>query len=155
MKDQHTISCNVHKVWKMKVPPRMKVFAWLVFYNKILTRDNLAKRGWQLASICFLCRDACENIKHMFSECTLTLEVYDKVSLHFKFPQRDWRRTLQEMQAQNWIVRKGGGSKMEDIIIITMFICWRERCRIIFKEEANSTEYMKQEVIDQRSWLKW
>lgn len=105
----------------------MKVFTCLVFYffyNKILTAENMAKRGWYLTSICFLCRDACESMKHMFSDCAFSLEVYDKISDHFELLTRNWRRTLQEIQAQNWIIRKGGGSRTYDIILIAIFACW-------------------------------
>ena len=33
--------------WKIVVPHRYLVFLWLAFHNKILTRDNLLKRGWK------------------------------------------------------------------------------------------------------------
>lgn len=31
-------------VWKLNGPPRIDIFLWLLTNNKILTRDNLAKR---------------------------------------------------------------------------------------------------------------
>jgi hypothetical protein len=31
-------------VWKILVPPRLHIFLWLMANNKVLTRDNLAKR---------------------------------------------------------------------------------------------------------------
>ena len=34
----------VHAVWKLKIPPRVQIFLWLLSKNKLLTRDNLAKR---------------------------------------------------------------------------------------------------------------
>ena len=30
-------------MWKLKVPPRIHIFLWLLANNKLLTRDNLAK----------------------------------------------------------------------------------------------------------------
>ena len=30
-------------IWKIKVPPNIHVFLWLIYYNKSLTRENLAK----------------------------------------------------------------------------------------------------------------
>lgn len=32
-------------LWKVKVPPRMKVFMWLI-RNNILMKNSLARRGW-------------------------------------------------------------------------------------------------------------
>jgi hypothetical protein len=34
----------VSSIWKLSVPPRVQLFLWLVSNNKVLTRDNLAKR---------------------------------------------------------------------------------------------------------------
>jgi hypothetical protein len=30
-------------MWKIKVPPRIHIFLWLLANNKVLTRDNLVK----------------------------------------------------------------------------------------------------------------
>lgn len=32
-------------MWKTKIPPRVRVFMWLVLRNNILTRDNSLRRG--------------------------------------------------------------------------------------------------------------
>jgi hypothetical protein len=32
-------------VWKLKIPPRVQMFLWLFSQNKVMTRDNLRKRG--------------------------------------------------------------------------------------------------------------
>jgi hypothetical protein len=34
----------VHVVWKLRIPPRVQIFLWLLSKNKLLTRDNLSKR---------------------------------------------------------------------------------------------------------------
>jgi hypothetical protein len=31
-------------VMSIKVPPKIHLFIWLLFHNRVLTRDNLAKR---------------------------------------------------------------------------------------------------------------
>jgi hypothetical protein len=55
-------------VWKIKVPPRIHVFLWLVANNKVLTRDNLAKRKSLDDLLCLFC---CENeiASHLFFDC--------------------------------------------------------------------------------------
>lgn len=45
------------KFWKMKVPHRYLVFAWLVIHNKILTRDNLSKRQNVDDTSCLFCSE--------------------------------------------------------------------------------------------------
>jgi hypothetical protein len=36
---------HVSAVWKIKILPRVHFFLWLLINNRVLTRDNLAKRG--------------------------------------------------------------------------------------------------------------
>jgi hypothetical protein len=35
------------KIWKGKIPEKIKIFLWLISNGAILTRDNLMKRKWQ------------------------------------------------------------------------------------------------------------
>jgi hypothetical protein len=35
---------DIHGVWKVKIPPKIHFFHWLLAHNKLLTRDNLSKR---------------------------------------------------------------------------------------------------------------
>lgn len=47
LKGEPESTIRIHKVWKMKVPPRFKVFAWLAYHEKILTAENLQKKGME------------------------------------------------------------------------------------------------------------
>lgn len=94
LKNQPTFTVYIHRVWKMKVPPRMKIFAWLVYYRKILTAKNLMKRGWNLPSICVLFRKENEFIKHLFSECTFTLLLYESVTRVMRLQQEIGKKFL-------------------------------------------------------------
>jgi hypothetical protein len=37
---------NHAKIWKGKVPNKIKIFLWLITNNAILTKDNLIRRKW-------------------------------------------------------------------------------------------------------------
>ena len=37
-------------IWNSLVPPKVNFFAWEVWWGKILTMENLKRRGFQLAS---------------------------------------------------------------------------------------------------------
>ncbi|KAH1057306.1 hypothetical protein J1N35_035371 [Gossypium stocksii] len=46
------------KIWKLKVPPRMKSFLWMVSIDRLPTKEFLIRRGvqiWQLESGCPWC----------------------------------------------------------------------------------------------------
>ena len=45
-------------------------FAWEASWGKVLTLDQLKKRGWTLANRCFLCYAEEESIDHILIHCT-------------------------------------------------------------------------------------
>jgi hypothetical protein len=58
----------MHVMWKIHVPSRLLVFLWLLANNKVLTRDNLAKRKQVDDKTCLFCDDL-ELVLHLFFEC--------------------------------------------------------------------------------------
>ena len=42
-------------VWNPWVPSKVSFFAWEATWEKVLTLDQLERRGWSLANRCFLC----------------------------------------------------------------------------------------------------
>ncbi|CAL1377475.1 unnamed protein product [Linum trigynum] len=66
-------------IWKGVVPPKVCIFLWLVFHRRILTLDNLKRRGWQLANRCELCGCEEETIDHMFTGCAFVAEVWGRL----------------------------------------------------------------------------
>ena len=51
-------------VWNSIVSPKISFFAWEVWWGKILTMEQLKKRGFQLASRCPLCGNAEKDLNH-------------------------------------------------------------------------------------------
>ena len=56
-------------LWKAKSPSRIAVFAWLAVLGRILTTDNLRRRGVPVVSRCFLCLAAEETVDHLLLHC--------------------------------------------------------------------------------------
>jgi hypothetical protein len=46
---------NNNKLWKLKIPLRIKVFGWYLRKGVILTKDNLAKQNWHGSRKCVCC----------------------------------------------------------------------------------------------------
>nr|CAE04469.3 OSJNBa0029L02.10 [Oryza sativa Japonica Group] len=54
------------KIWGLKVPLKIKIFIWMFTKNKILTKDNLFKRGWRKGKAnCQFC-DQTETLQPLF-----------------------------------------------------------------------------------------
>ena len=69
---------NISAVWEIKVPPKIHFFLWLVAHNKLLTRDNLAKRQHLDILTCLFCNEN-ETVEHMFFDCVVANTMWDEM----------------------------------------------------------------------------
>ena len=59
---------NNKKIWKSKIPLKVKIFMWYLRKGVVLTKDNLARRNWLGSKKCCFCTHD-ETIKHLFFQC--------------------------------------------------------------------------------------
>jgi zinc-binding in reverse transcriptase len=137
-----TIKINIDEIWKLNVPPRFKVWAWMMLLNRILTTDNLKKKGWSLVSMCVMCRANEESVEHLFSSCSFTCFLFHTLSLLFTIEfLTDLITAISDTTTQN---------KTREIILIAHFIIWRERCSRIFRNQMKQNHLLLEEIILQR-----
>ncbi|XP_078149464.1 uncharacterized protein LOC144544782 [Carex rostrata] len=133
MKDGPRILNGSQRIWKLQAPPRMKVFGWLALNNRLLTIDNLNKRGWPLVNRCVLCRVQGESIKHMLDECNFSKSVYSMLAntVPAMVPNLSNNTPPTQMLTDVSI------SKIQrETMLIMQFIIWRERCARTFSERG-------------------
>lgn len=76
-----TANWNLHTaIWKSECIPKVKLFNWTLLKGKILTAENLRKRGIQGPSICCFCRAEEESIQHSFLLCTFAQSYWNQLS---------------------------------------------------------------------------
>ena len=56
-------------IWNPVVPSKIGVFAWEATWGKVLTLDQLKRRGMTLVNRCFMCEKNEENIDHLLIHC--------------------------------------------------------------------------------------
>ena len=61
--------------------PKIDIFSWTVLHGKILTGDNLQKRGIEVLFIYSLCWVNSETIEHIFFFCEFAREVWDQFTI--------------------------------------------------------------------------
>lgn len=55
------------RIWKTgQVPPKVGFFLWTIIRGRVLTTENLKKRGWHIVSRCSFCLAAEESVEHLF-----------------------------------------------------------------------------------------
>ena len=63
------------QVWHSNCIPKVNNFIWLFLHNKLLTTENLRKRGISSPSRCAMCNSAEETSCHIFLQCKVSLSV--------------------------------------------------------------------------------
>ena len=78
---------SITPIWKAKAEPKCKIFAWILLHRKILTADNLERRGWPHDPLCKLCNSAPEMPAHLCKDCPYTSAVWTHVVRWFDLQQ--------------------------------------------------------------------
>ena len=73
-------------MWKLKVPLKVKVFMWLMIKDRILTRNNLTKRGWTGNTQCHFCATE-ETVDHLIFQCSLAKMIWQIVVCALDLPR--------------------------------------------------------------------
>lgn len=69
------------KLWKLKIPPKVKAFLRRATRNCLPTRDNLRYRGISIPSSCVFCNEGIENSWHVFIACPFTQGCWSEARL--------------------------------------------------------------------------
>ncbi|WVZ82089.1 LOW QUALITY PROTEIN: hypothetical protein U9M48_029391 [Paspalum notatum var. saurae] len=56
------------KIWRLKIPLKIKIFLWFLKKEVLLTKDNLVRRNWRGTVTCDFCKQS-ESIQHLFFDC--------------------------------------------------------------------------------------
>jgi len=66
-------------VWKNECLPKIKFFAWTLLNGKILTAENLRKKGIQGPSMWCLCRKEEESSQNLFLDCAIARHCWQQI----------------------------------------------------------------------------
>ena len=64
-----TIFFNLKMVWNPWIPSKVSFFTWEACWEKVLTLDQVPRRGWILTNKCALCKRESESIDHIILHC--------------------------------------------------------------------------------------
>nr|CAD1822879.1 unnamed protein product [Ananas comosus var. bracteatus] len=131
-------------LWKNKLPLKVKIFGWLVLLKKVLTRDNLAKRGWSGVDTCSLCLDEAETIEHLFMNCYVT-----RALLGCLLPNKGFLRACMSIDSLwNMCCGKRGvvGRKESAKVAAVWWVIWLERNRRTFDNKKLSIRQLLADI---------
>jgi ribonuclease HI len=118
-----------HKLWKLQMPLKLKLFAWLAGYDKLLTWAALQRRGWMGPSVCLLCRSGPEDLLHLLLYCPFSKAVWQQASNFFSL-QIPWRGSSINDAFTRWF---SAISAPHSLVIHFGWQLWLERNRVLFE----------------------
>jgi ribonuclease HI len=114
------------KVWKMIVPPKVKVFWWRVLHEFLPAKEILNRRHIDPTAFCERCGAERESINHALIECTVAKIFWQQIKqlTGAKLPHlhhATWASDLMRDEVCN--------EKNRSIFIIGMYSLWTQRNR--------------------------
>jgi exonuclease III len=122
------------KVWQPFIWPKVSFFLWLTAQNRILTWDNLMKRGFTGPSRCSLCMQNEETMEHLLNTCHYSQQIWDWGAQAMRRSQRN-RSSIRETLV-NWDAVSFHNPILQRIWQLLpgfiLWALWKERNKRIF-----------------------
>ena len=67
---------SIKKIWRLNIPPKIKMFWWKLLHDGLPVAYNLNQRGCKLEPTCKVRGDYDENIDHMLIQCRVAREIW-------------------------------------------------------------------------------
>ena len=129
--------------------PKIDIFNWLLCHNRILTADNLRRKGFHGPSRCYLCLANEENAQHLFLECRYAEDVWSE-TLRLWTPGYTLPSTIFDLYT-NWMQCYPGQLPNKSWfkagwLVLPKLVCWHlwlERNNRIFQEKPHTANAVR------------
>jgi hypothetical protein len=127
-------------IWRSKAPPRVAFFAWTAAWGKILTVDNLRRRGLVVVNRCWLCESDGESVDHLLLHCGAARALWNaffvRFGLYWVMPC-----SVKELLACWWSCGRSRSAVVWKMVPLCIMWCiWSERNLRCFEDSSRSIE---------------
>jgi hypothetical protein len=131
-------------VWKAKAPSKVAFFLWTASLGKILTTDNLRKRGIIIMDWCCMCKAGGESVNHLFIHCPVASDLWNMFFHLFGVLWVMPKGVVDLLSGWNGpSVRSEAGKIWKILLHCIMWCLWCERNARSFKGEETSIPALK------------
>ena len=115
-------------IWRCPSWPKVDYFSWLLCHSKILTHENLQRKGFHGPLKCSLCEENSESVTHLMLECRFSMQIWFKF-LHTLNSNITLPSSTAELFSK-WANRYPGPPPKNQVIkaawsILPKVICWQ------------------------------
>ncbi|KAJ4803271.1 RNA-directed DNA polymerase (reverse transcriptase)-related family protein [Rhynchospora pubera] len=134
-------------IWKLPLPPNLQTFLFLLGSDRLLTQEQLQKRGVNLQPGCVLCQlPILEIAKHLFFECSFTVTVWGLLDLGTVFNSN----LMLDLLLFNFSAARGN-RRRGALLATALWGTWLERNNRIFRQRhrlpAHITHWISSEAM--------
>ncbi|BBH09066.1 hypothetical protein Prudu_021464 [Prunus dulcis] len=115
-------------LWKLKIPPKLKIFAWLIAQGKILSNEQRVRRQLTLDASCGVCEWPIETTLHILRDCYKARDIWNTTNL---LSQAVWCSNIP------WSL----------VFIFTCWYVWKWRNHQVFQGDDDVSPYPKQLIV--------
>ncbi|KAJ4778172.1 RNA-directed DNA polymerase (reverse transcriptase)-related family protein [Rhynchospora pubera] len=132
-------------IWKLKTPPSLKHFLFYVSLGRILTQDQLLKRGIHINPRCYMCQQqVLEDAEHLFCQCVLAKEIWGRLRI------TSWATNSVQNMCQALHSCNSGLSQFEKTIICSaIWTLWKERNSRIFRDTTRTSQALHDWIVQE------
>lgn len=120
------------KMWSLTLPPKVKLFSWLLIRKRLQVRSHLYKFLPNINPECPLCKNHMETINHLFFECQFAVNIWRCTYFFPNYIQQnfdgiEWMALLPHTKAAD------GPNALSKALLLCWQI-WEARNNCIFKD---------------------
>ncbi|KAJ3685489.1 hypothetical protein LUZ61_014653 [Rhynchospora tenuis] len=132
-------------LWKIKAPPKVRIFIWILLLDRLLMQQNLTIKNWPSIASCICCNHGIEETaSHLFVLCDFAVQVWTLIQVHFGLLAMIFALEVDRFWLQN---RKSIGPSWDIIWAAVSWSIWKERNRRIFSSKRLSPQLLCIEIL--------
>lgn len=118
------------ELWRIKAPPKVKLFFWLALHRRLWTADRRKRHGLQDEDSCALCDQHQETVSHLFLGCVFARQVWAGVLLPLHL--QDLVPPHEQEIAPWWISQRkrldtASRPLFDSLLLLVTWCLWKER----------------------------
>ncbi|KAK1278839.1 hypothetical protein QJS04_geneDACA023696 [Acorus gramineus] len=134
------------QIWKLKISLKIKVFMWLLSFERLLTRTYRARWAPNDSILCPLCSAAPENVHHLFCACPVAMEFWGAVGIQTGLQHTF--ASIDDVWAAGKAMKRAAMNSLEATILQAInpagaWTIWRTRNEVIFQGSRIYQENMQ------------
>ncbi|CAA7019711.1 unnamed protein product [Microthlaspi erraticum] len=131
------------RVWRVKVPERVRVFLWLVSHQVIMTNVERKRRHLCDSDVCSVCKGGFETILHVLRDCPSILGIWNRV-VPARLRQEFFSKSLLEWLFENLQdVPSSDGPPWATTFAMAIWWAWKWRCGNVFGENQRCPDRVR------------